>query len=288
MTAVNAKMSLRFQQTVFHAVLLGFVLVVSGVQRDAIAESAIPQVVTCPGEYRQHLQGVCADPEGNLFWSFTSELVKTDSQGKLLLQIPVASHHGDLCYHDGRIFVAVNLGKFNQPAGQAKSWVYEYDASTLKERNRFPVPEVVHGAGGMDFANGSFFVVGGLPRGIPENYLYEYTPDFQFQKRHVLKSGETLLGIQVAHFHGGVWWLGCYGKPPVLLKADAKFQMQGQWNFNGAVGLLGVNSEYMLVAVNRRTPNQKNEAKLVPARIQPDGSLSFVSEETSTPSESQR
>lgn len=46
----------------------------------------------------------------------------------LVRKIPVANHHGDLCFHDGKVYVAVNLGKFNDPAGNAGSWVYVYDA----------------------------------------------------------------------------------------------------------------------------------------------------------------
>ncbi|MCB1085407.1 MAG: hypothetical protein KDM63_00055 [Verrucomicrobiae bacterium] len=70
----------------------------------------------------------------------------------------MADHHGDLCFHGGKIFVAVNLGKFNDPKGNADSWVYVYDAANLKELAKHPVPEVFHGAGGMDARDGHFFV----------------------------------------------------------------------------------------------------------------------------------
>jgi hypothetical protein len=91
----------------------------------------IPQTVTCEGTYPKHLQGVCVDGEF-IYWCFTTELVKTDRSGKRLKQIPVADHHGDLCLHSGRLYVAVNLGKFNDPHGNADSWVYEYNAETLQ------------------------------------------------------------------------------------------------------------------------------------------------------------
>src|SRR3569832_2175666 len=79
--------------------------------------------VTCEGTYPHHLQGVCADNEA-IYWCFTTELVKTDLNGKLLKKVPVANHHGDLCFNDGKLYVAVNLGKFNDPQGNADSWVY--------------------------------------------------------------------------------------------------------------------------------------------------------------------
>src|SRR5690606_35314489 len=104
--------------------------------------------VTCEGTYPKHLQGACTDGEQALFWRFTDRLVKTDPDGKVLEQVPVADHHGDLCHHDGRLYVAVNLGQFNRPEGAADSWVYVYDAETLEKLARHPVPEVVHGAGG--------------------------------------------------------------------------------------------------------------------------------------------
>ena len=87
----------------------------------------------CEGTYAQHLQGICTNERDAIYWCFTDVLVKSDTQGRVLKQVKVASHHGDLCFLRGKVFVAVNLGKFNLPAGQADSWVYVYDGETLKE-----------------------------------------------------------------------------------------------------------------------------------------------------------
>jgi hypothetical protein len=65
--------------------------------------------VRCDGTYPHHLQGVCLDDEA-IYWSFTTTLVKSDLDGKVLQKVPVANHHGDLCSHEGRLYVAVNLG----------------------------------------------------------------------------------------------------------------------------------------------------------------------------------
>ena len=70
--------------------------------------------------------------EHHIYWSFTTQLVKTDLDGKVLKKIPVANHHGDLCHVGGKLYAAVNLGKFNDPKGNADSWVYEYDAKDLE------------------------------------------------------------------------------------------------------------------------------------------------------------
>ena len=66
------------------------------------------QLVTCEGMYPPHLQGVCADEKDAIFWSFTTKLVKTDRSGKVVKQVDVANHHGDLCFHQGKVFAALS------------------------------------------------------------------------------------------------------------------------------------------------------------------------------------
>lgn len=203
--------------------------------------------LSCPGKYQHHLQGVCSDSEA-IFWSFTTTLVKTDRQGKLLKKVPVANHHGDLCHHAGKIYVAVNLGKFNDPQGNAKSWIYVYDASSLAEVARHAVPEVFHGAGGIGFHKGHFFVVGGLPNDITENYVYEYDARFKPLKRHVITSGHTHLGIQTAAFVNGHWWFGCYGTPQITLVTDTDFKMVGRYKQDCSLGVAQGDDTRMWVA----------------------------------------
>lgn len=206
--------------------------------------------VTCEGEYAHHLQGVCVD-ENAIYWSFTTTLVKTDLDGKVLKKIPVVNHHGDLCHHDGKVYIAVNLGRFNNPEGKADSWVYVYDAATLNEIARHEVQEVFHGAGGIGVKDGHFFVVGGLPKGIEENYVYEYDSAFQFLKKHTLHSGYTLMGIQTVTFAHDRWWFGCYGTPAVLLVTDASFEMKGRYEFNCSLGIEGLPNGQLLSATGR-------------------------------------
>ena len=229
--------------------------------------------VPCEGTYSRHLQGVCTNDRDAIYWPFTDVLIKTDLDGNVVKQIPVANHHGDLCHVDGKLYVAVNLGQFNQPAGRADSWVYVYDADTLEELARHETQEVVHGAGGMACHDGRFMVVGGLPPGTDENYLYEYDKSFRFVKRHVLASGYTLMGIQTAAFAEGHWWLGCYGKPPVLLKADESFQLVGNWQFNGSVGVVSLADGRFLIGESKRI-NGKGYTGAVKIAL-PDGKTGF-------------
>ncbi|MFT5465376.1 MAG: hypothetical protein ACI8UO_000470 [Verrucomicrobiales bacterium] len=211
----------------------------------------------CEGDYQHHLQGVCTNAEDAIFWSFTTDLVKTDREGKVLAKIPVANHHGDLCFQNGKVYVAVNLGRFNDPKGNADSWVYVYDAESLKFLSKHATPEVFHGAGGIDARDGRFFVVGGLPDGIEENYVYEYDGDLKFLKKHLVKSGWTQVGIQTAAWHDDAWWFGCYGSPKILLKTDADFKMLGRYEFDASLGIVGVAPQQLLVAKGPRTAEKR-------------------------------
>lgn len=229
----------------------------------------------CEGSYPRHLQGICTDGKNSIFWCFTDALVKTDRDGHLLKKVPVANHHGDLCYHDGRVFVATNLGKFNQPAGAADSWVFVYDAETLAELAKHRLPEVVHGAGGMEYHDGKFIVIGGLPPGVNENYLYEYDQNFRFRKRLVLASGYTLMGIQTVAYADGAWWFGCYGKPSELLRADEEFRFTGKWEFNASVGIAPIGGDRFLIGQNTAIKDAGNRGRVVIARTDSEKGLVF-------------
>jgi hypothetical protein len=206
---------------------------------EAPASSPGYRSVECEGRYPHHLQGLCVD-QNHIYWSFTTQFVKTDLQGKVIKKIPVANHHGDLCHVDGKLYVAVNLGKFNDPKGNADSWVYVYDAKELKLLAKHQVQEVFHGAGGIGARNGHFFVVGGLPEDVQENYVYEYDKNFKFVKKHVINSGHTHLGIQTACFHDDRWWFGCYGSPKILLVTDADFKLVGKYQYDCSLGIVGI------------------------------------------------
>ncbi|MBN1492084.1 MAG: hypothetical protein JXA69_19380 [Phycisphaerae bacterium] len=208
--------------------------------------------VSCEGAYPRHLQGICTNRRDSIYWSFTDVLVRTDTAGRMIHRVDVASHHGDLCLHKGRVYVAVNLGAFNQPPGREDTWVYVYDGESLDALARHPTPELVHGAGGIAWQGDSFIVVGGLPEGTDENYLYEYDESFTFRKRHVLPSGHTDKGIQTAAFVAGHWWFGCYGTPRVMLQADPSFALVGRFEFDCALGITDLPDGRALVANNRR------------------------------------
>ncbi len=262
-----------------HKKLLLFVLALLCLHTARAADAF--HATACEGTYPRHLQGICTNDRDAIYWCWTDALVKTDTEGRVLKKVPVANHHGDLCYHAGRVYVATNLGKFNRPEGEADSWVYVYDGETLAELAKHRVPELVHGAGGMAFHGGKFIIIGGLPPGVNENYAYEYDENFRFQKRHVIASGYTLMGIQTVAYADGAWWFGCYGKPAVLLRADENFRFAGKWEFNASVGIAPIGGDRFLIAQNTANKGddgktKSNEARVVIAR--PDAQAGIVIE----------
>lgn len=231
------------------------------VKDSIIYDYKLKETIECEGLYPMHLQGISTDKKTNIYWSFTNELVRSDLKGKVLDRIKVLNHHGDLCFEGGKVYVAVNLGKFNELAGQEDSWVFVYDAGTLKELARYKVPELVHGAGGLSFSKGRFFVVGGLPQGFTENYIYEYDTNFKFIKRHIIPSGYTYKGIQTAEFHEGQWWFGCYGNPK-LIKTDAKFQILDKSDFNASLGIVGYSPKKLLIGNSKENADKLHKGKI--------------------------
>ncbi|MBN2448906.1 MAG: hypothetical protein JXR77_00870 [Lentisphaeria bacterium] len=226
--------------------------------RDA---DAVREIV-CGGTYPAHLQGVSATAGlDGFYWSFTRDLLRTDRNGAVQAAVKVPGHHGDLTWHNGKVYVAVNLGAFNQPAGKADSHVYVYADDDLRLLGKHAVPELVHGAGGMACDGSRFIVIGGLPKGIEENYAYEYDLELRFVKRHVIPSGYTHLGIQTACYADGSWRFGCYGG--ALLHTDGSFRLLGRYPFDAAYGLIPVAEDLFLVA---RHIEPKWRAKLVPCQ----------------------
>ena len=215
-------------------------------------------VIVCEGEYDGHLQGVATDGAA-IYWSHTKTVVKTDLDGHVLRSVRAPSHQGDLCVKDGVLYVAVNLGKFNTHA-HGDSWVFAYDAETLQEKRRWQLPDVIYGAGGITFANGRFYVIGGLPLDVEQNFVYEYTSDFKLVKRHALATGFTHMGIQTAAFEDGRFLFGIYGgtgDPAGTLECPPTLDSFVRRTGPGAVGILKLNGEFWTGSVFRGEKDQK-------------------------------
>lgn len=227
---------------------------------DAQTLKTIPDTIKYERNYGGHLQGITTDFKDFLFWSHTTQLVKTDLKGTVLKVVDVPTHHGDLDYYEGKIYVAVNLEKFNEEAGQEDSWVYVYEPENLELLHKYPVPELVHGAGGIAIHKKQVMIVGGLPYNgkYDKNFVYEYDPDFKFKKRHELAGGYTHLGIQTACFFNGCWYFCCYGSEsknlkPVVLKVrekGAKLDLVKTYDVDMSHGLIGLEKDEFLYSNN--------------------------------------
>ncbi len=80
----------------------------------------------CEGDCRYIFQGVCTNERYTACWSFTTDLVETDQLSRVQRKVAIANQYGDLCFSDGKLCVAVNLDRFNDPNGNADSCVYVY------------------------------------------------------------------------------------------------------------------------------------------------------------------
>jgi hypothetical protein len=97
-----------------------------------------------------------------------------------------------------------------------------------------------HGAGGMTCKGDRFYVVGGLPATHECNYVYEYTGDFKLVKRHELKTGFTLMGIQTAAYIDGKFYFGIYGgkgNPSGVLEVSSDFVSCERFRGWGSYGI---------------------------------------------------
>ena len=190
---------------------------------------ATPSEVICAGDYPWHLQGVATDGN-NLFWSFTTVLVKTDFGGKVLGKAEIArseGHMGDLCCRDGTVFLGMN--REGEGGVRRGDEVWAFNAATLACVKKYPTPEAVWCNNGIEWCEGSFWVISSAPKRSEYNYLFEYSPAFKFRTCRLVKSGWTNLGVQTILRFGDELLLGCYGSddpddlhPPCVLRVAVK------------------------------------------------------------------
>ena len=232
---------------------------------------ALPEKIMCEGSYGGHLQGVATDGE-SIYWSFTVEVVKTDLAGRIIATRKAPTHQGDMCYKDGVVYVAVNRGRFNTET-QGVSQVTSYDAKTLEPIKTVPLPEMPHGAGGMTWKGDRFYIIGGLPLRHEKNYVYEYTKDLKFVKRHDLDTGFTWMGIQTAAHEDGTFYFGIYGSkgdPSGILACPEDLSSYSRYTGGGSVGILKLDGAYYVGRTGRDATTKRNTGWLLRQKSFPD------------------
>ena len=224
--------------------------------------AATPWLFSCEKSYPQHLQGFDCDDD-YIYWSFSDMMVKTDWQGKEIMAVKVPYHHGDICVSNGKIYAAVNFGRFNNPNGKAKNFIYVYDCKDLKKIAEYPVNEVFHGAGAVTPSENGFIVAGGLPpqpAKYPANLLYEYDKDFKFIRK-IEVAPWTLSGVQVIQKVPGGWLLA--GHRNRLIVCNDKFEFLSDEGYNGTHGIMRHNKTGKLYyAVSSLIKGQGWQAKV--------------------------
>lgn len=165
--------------------------------------------IRCEGVYPWHLQGVATDG-ASIYWTFTTVLVKTDLTGKMLAKHEIErGHMGDLCCHEGKVYVGMNLGYVK--GCRVGDEVWEYDAAELKLLKKHPTPQAVWCNNGVEFYGGCFWVISSAPHHSRYNMVFRYTPDFRFIRCQMIDSGWTNLGVQTICRWGDKMLFGCYG-----------------------------------------------------------------------------
>lgn len=176
----------------------------------AVWAGAQDRAIECDSLHPYHCQGVATDGQA-LYWSFTTVLAKTDLSGRTLKTYAIKSGHmGDLCVHDGRIYVGMNMRSASDGT-RVGDEVWVFDPQDLTLQRQMPTPQTIWCNNGLEWYGGAFWVVSNGSCEVPYNYVFEYTPDFRFKCCHPIASGQTNLGVQTICFAKGRMLFGCYG-----------------------------------------------------------------------------
>ena len=197
-----------------------------------------------------HLQDVCFDGKGSVYWAHTREIYKTDLSGRVLAKADVEGHHAGLEVRKGRLYVAVcpmqgTTG--GKTTSDCRVTVGEYDAETLS-LVKMHVTDINDRAGSLAILEDGTFLVGCLrPQDIAPSQVrfHHLDADFKLIKSHVLDNVPVELGIEVIKRVGSDFFLNCYGTdkdgkplPFDTIRMDANFRETGRGKLGGAMGLV--------------------------------------------------
>lgn len=179
-------------------------IVLAGVVASGMAARGGEEIV-CRGKYPLHVQGVATDGT-NIYWSFTSVLVKTDRQGNELARFEQKNAHmGDITWHAGKVYAGYN----GFHVGFDEIWVF--DDATLSRVRTVRTPETVFCNNGIEWCEGSFYVIGNMPKYARYNYIFEYDENLRFRGARFVDSGWTYVGLQTIIHVGECMLCGYYG-----------------------------------------------------------------------------
>ena len=207
------------------------------------------------GNFRGHLQGIDID-NGKMYFSQTFNLIRTDANGNIERVVDAEYHHGDICIADGKLYCAVNKGKFNQDPKKnlAKNFVYVYNLDLIC-LDIIPINNMPEGLGAIEYHNGKFYLGGGCYKEEKTFKIFQFSKDFKFEKTYEIPVGNSLLGVQTLARAHGKFWLGCYtikGDKFHLWEADDNFNIIRKHKKDGDVGIAEVNQSNatLMIGVN--------------------------------------
>ena len=230
----------------------------------AISNAQVWKNAQLAGVFKGHIQGIDID-NGKIYWSQTFNLFRSDAKGNIEHMVDVEYHHGDVCIANGKLYCAVNKGKFNQnpTENKAKNFVYVYDLN-LRCIQIIPINNMPEGLGAIEYHNGKFYLGGGCYKEEKTFKIFQFSEDFKFEKSYEIPVGNSWLGVQTIARAHGKFWLGCYtvkGDKYKLWEADDNFNIIKKHKFNGALGIAEVNQPdaTLLIGVTQNIP--QNERK---------------------------
>jgi len=175
-------------------------------------------LIDCFDEYGGHIQGACTDGTF-VYMTQMGWIYKFDRKGKLVRKVETTRHAGDICHHDGLLYLS-SIDYQGTRKGCGVIRVYDTDLNLKRERYLEPC-----GLDGIVYLNGWLYVGGGahlptIPKvngtvrtGTPhlDNNLFKVDPQtLEIVERHVLNHGSnTRCGIQNATTDGKYLYF-CY------------------------------------------------------------------------------
>lgn len=177
--------------------------------------------ITCEGKHplEGHLQGLVSDRK-HIYWAFTTELVKTDLDGNLLMNRIVNTHHGDLTYHDKKLYVSF-VRTINS---KAVSRVKVYSAEDLSFIKEYDIEVFEDYIGTLDYYDNHFYIGEDFWQGLKNPKIHKYDLNFNYIESYTIDILLTKGFENVARF-ADCWWASSYDSGTPMLKLDDNFEI---------------------------------------------------------------
>lgn len=177
--------------------------------------------VTVEPRFPGHCQGICCDADF-IYLSFTKTIIKVDYHSKFIAETPIASHAGDICLVDDKIYISQSLRGKN-PGG----YIVVMD-NNLQLLQTIPLPQTPKPDGIAFLANHFYLANDTFGReSHPLNHVHQYDRDFKFLQSYNLEIGDTKYGGQAMAGGQESLWLGFYSNTRIV-QADHNLAVQAK------------------------------------------------------------